>query len=334
MNKKRDNLFLNRDLDYNPYFPQDEDFFDIAKAELKVDYQRYRNKPEFSVVIPTFNKKGSLRFVLASVFNQNYPKPKYEIIAVDDGSRDGTSELIEKIKPNCNFKYIYWPRKNIKPKKEYKKWAKFYNRVGPARNIGIRYSQGDVVLFNDADILMAKDCLGRHSQYHHKDRDIIVRGFRMLLSRKFKPDLTKVKNISSFEKIAKPEKPDDERKIHCRLHNLSEEGWQRVATPNLSIRKEHLEKVGGFSRDFVFWGFEDVDLGYRLKGLGLKLIWDDKIKVYHLHHLRESGSKLNDLIAFKIGANILYNKYLDDEIRVIFTDVIKRRWKKYVNFSH
>lgn len=334
VNKKTNETFRSRDLGFNPYLPKDKDFFDIEKAELKLDYKKYNHRLQFSIIIPTFNKKQSLGFVLAAIFSQNYPKSKYEVIVVDDGSSDGTWKLVEKIKPNCNFKYIYWPRRNIKPKKEYQKWARFYNRVGPARNIGIKHSRGDIILFNDADILMARDCLEKHSRYHHRDRNIIVRGFRMLLPKTFKPDLIKVKNISSFENIVKPEKPADERKIHCRFYDLSEEGWQRVATPNLSIRKEHLEKIGGFSRDFVFWGFEDVDLGYRLKRSGLRLIWDDKIKVYHLYHLRESGSKFNDLMAFKIGANILYNKYLDDEIRVIFTDAAKRRWGKYVNFSH
>jgi len=97
-------------------------------------------------------------------------------------------------------------------------------------------------------------------------------------------------------------------------------------TANLSIRRKYLEEVGGFDKDFVFWGFEDTDLGYRLgKKFNLGFIWDDRIKVYHLYHPREAGDKLNDLFAFKIGADIFYHKYLDEEIYNLYKDAIMGR---------
>jgi len=329
------NKLFSVDLKYNPYLPQDSDFFDVKKVELKMDYRKFQSKPRFSIIIPTFNKKKSLKFVLNNFFKQNYPKSKYEVIIVDDGSNDKTFESIRKIKPTCNFKYFYWPRKKIKLKDEYKKWAKFYNRVGSARNIGINHAQGKIILFNDADILVDKNCLKRHQTYHDKYSNIIVRGFRMLLPKGFRPNLIKIEDYKLLRKISGSEKPDEERILHCRLYNLSREGWQRIVTSNLSLKKKYIEKIDGFSRDFVFWGFEDVDLGYRLKQLNLKFIWDDKIKVYHLYHPREAGNKLKDYQVFKIGANILYNKYQDKEIIKIFTDVINRRFnKRYVDFSN
>lgn len=305
-----------KDLKYNPYLPEDLDFFDINRAELKIDFKKYRSRPVFSVVIPTLNKKNSLELVLDSFLKQDYPKPKYEIIIIDDGSTDRTLESIKNIEPNCNFKYFYWPRKKIKVKKEYSQWAKFYNRAGPARNIGLKNAQGKIILFNDADILVSRDCLKKHQAYHNKSSNIIVRGFRIFLP---KADFLD-------KKTSYPEKSGREKKISCRMYNLTDEGWYRFITSNLSIGKKYLDKIGGFSRDFVFWGFEDVDLGYRLsKTFKLRFVWDDKIKVFHLWHPRESGSREKDLLAIKTGTNILYNKYLDKEIIHIFTDVIKRR---------
>jgi len=322
-------VLTDENLEYNPYLPQDFDFFDVAKAELKIDFEKYKVRPKFSIIIPTFNKKDSLKFVLNNFFKQNYPKSQYEIIIVDDGSNDKTLQVIKKIRPTCNFKYFYWPRKKIKVKEEFKKFAKFYNRVGPARNIGIKHAQGKIVLFNDADILVTKNCLKKHQVYHQRYSNIIVRGFRMFLPEKFNPNFEKIENFSYLDKISSQEKPDDEMKLHCRMYNLSKKGWQRVVTSNLSIRKKYLEKVNGFSRDFVFWGFEDVDLGYRLsKKLNLKFVWDDKIKVYHLHHSKESGGELNDLLIFWFNTNILYRKYLDEEIYKIFRDAILYRLDK------
>ena len=327
MIKKKDKILLSRDLGYNPYLPEDSEFFNINKAELKINFKKYKSRPEFSIIIPSFNKKDSLRFIMNNFFKQSYPKSKYEIIVIDDGSNDKTLESIEKIRPTCNFRYFYWPRKKIKIKKEYKKWAKFYNRTGPSRNIGINNAQGKIILFNDADILVNKDCLKKHQVYHNKHNNIIVRGFQMLLPKEFRTNLTKINDFKLLKRLSSLEKPDNKRKLYCRMYNLFEEGWHRVITANLSVRKKYLEKVNGFSRDFIFWGFEDVDLGYRLsRAFKLKFIWDDKIKVYHLYHSREAGNKTSDLLAFKIGANILYNKYKDKEIIRIFTDAIDRRF--------
>jgi glycosyltransferase involved in cell wall biosynthesis len=314
------NKILKRDLDFNLYLPEDLGFFDTGTAEIKIDFKKHKSKPVFSVIIPTFNKKSSLRFVLDNLFKQDYPKSRYEIIVIDDGSNDKTLESVKKIKPTCNFKYFYWPRKRIAMKREFRQWAKFYNRVGLVRNIGVENSNGEIILFNDADILTEKDCLKKHHQYHLKESKIIVRGFRMLLPKGAGFDA---------RKKARPEKPEDEKILHCRMHNLTQEGWHRVVTSNLSIRKKHLEKVGGFSRDFIFWGFEDADLGYRLsKSLKLKFIWDANIKVYHFWHPREAGNERRHFLAFKTGASIMYNKYLDDEIISVFNEAARRRFKK------
>lgn len=306
-------VLTNRELEYNPYLPKDLSFFDTKTADLKVDFKKNQTKPKFSIVIPTYNRKNNLKMVLNKFFKQDYPKSKYEIIVVDDGSKDNTLGMAKKLKPTCNFKYFYWPRNEKKLDKKIKKWNKFYNRAGFSRNIGINNSKGETVLFNDSDILVEKDCLRRHEKYHRKYQNIIVRGFRIFLP--------------GF----KPEKSEYEKKLHCRMHDLSKEGWQRVVTSNLSVRRKFLEKIGGFDKDFVFWGFEDVDLGYRLSQLKMKFIWDDKIKVYHLTHLKEHRGPLADLSSLWLGANILYRKHLDEEIYNVFSDVILRRLDNYIS---
>ena len=310
-------ILIDQNLEYNPYLPQDVNFFDTNRARLEINFKKYKRQPRFSIVIPTFNKKDNLKFILHNFFNQDYPKSKYEIIVIDDGSDDKTLQSIRKMKPTCNFKYFYWPRKKI---------AKFYNRAGPARNIGINNAQGEIILFNDADILVAKSCLKKHDSYHRRYSNIIIRGFRMFLPKEFVPSIKKIENFAFLNKMAKPEKTERGRRLHCRLHDLSIEGWQRIVTSNLSLRKKYLEKVGGFNADFVFWGSEDVDLGYRLsRTFKLKFIWDDKMNVYHLYHPKESGGELSSLLIFWTAANLLYRKYLDEDIYNIVRDVILHR---------
>lgn len=312
------------------YLPNDTSFFDTSKAQLKIEKVIHKERPRFSIIIPSFNRKKYLKFVLSNFFNQNYPKSQYEIIVIDDGSKDKTFESIKNLKPTCNFKYFYWPRKKIPLKKEFKKWAKFYNRAGPARNIGIKHAHGEIILFNDSDILVAKNCLKKHEHRHQEYDNIIVRGIRRYLTKQFRASLKNISQTKILRPNSYPEKPKEEQLLHYRLYNLSEKGWHRVVTSNLSIRKKYLEKVKGFSPDFIFWGFEDVDLGYRLKKLDLKLIWDKEITVYHLPHAKETDSKLKELAILWLGANILYKKYADEEIYRIYRDVIIRRLNKLI----
>jgi len=165
-----------------------------------------------------------------------------------------------------------------------------------------------------------------------KYSNIIVRGFRMYLADNLVRLKRKKINLTTLD--SQPEKSEREANLHCRMYNLSQEGWQRIVTSNLSIKRRFLEEVGGFSRDFVFWGFEDVDLGYRLAKSNMKFVWDKKIKVYHINHSRESN--LDMINAFWLGANILYRKYLDEEIYRVYSDVILHNLDKniYENISH
>jgi len=322
--RERINILTGDCLEYNPYISQEaaSNIFNTETAELKIEVKKYKNKPKFSIIIPTFNKKDNLGLVLNNFFRQDYPKSKYEIIVVDDGSNDRTFQSLKKLRPPCNFRYFYWPRKKVRVKDDFKKWAKFYNRAGLARNIGIKHAEGEIILFNDSDILPAKDCLKRHEKHHNRYSNIIVRAFRMQVPPDFNLAAEKAADFKLLDKIATPERIKEIRIQQCRMYNLSKEGWQKIITANLSIRKKHLELAGGFGDDFVFWGFEDVDLGYRLKKFKMKFLWDDKIKVYHLEHPREFGGKLNELMTFWLGMNILYRKYLDEEIFDIYSKVI------------
>ncbi len=101
-------------------------------------------KIDISVVIATYNRKNLLEKTLESLINQSYPKDKYEVLVVDDGSSDGTEEMInEMMALHQNMRYI-----------------KTGNQ-GPAasRNVGINNAKGDIVAFIDDDCLADRDWL-------------------------------------------------------------------------------------------------------------------------------------------------------------------------------
>ncbi|HRY30249.1 MAG TPA: glycosyltransferase family 2 protein [Elusimicrobiota bacterium] len=95
-----------------------------------------KNSPRVSVIIPTRNSLRTLREALKSVFRQTYPF--YEIVVVDDASRDGTARALAPMAQAGRLRYI-----------------KLRRPVGAAeaRNIGIRATKTPFVAFLDADDL-------------------------------------------------------------------------------------------------------------------------------------------------------------------------------------
>jgi len=101
--------------------------------------------PKISVIIPAYQHGKELPDCLESIFNQTL-KPA-EIIAVNDGSTDDTSEILEQYK-----------NRGVKVIKQENKGA------NSARNRGFDESSGDFVIFCDADIIMRPYCLEKMFQ--------------------------------------------------------------------------------------------------------------------------------------------------------------------------
>jgi glycosyltransferase involved in cell wall biosynthesis len=114
-----------------------------------------RSEPTISVVIPTYNRKELLENCVNSLFNQTYPKDGYDILVIDDGSDDGTEDLLDGIIKNapCELRYL---------KQEHK---------GPAsaRNLGIKNSKGEIVAFIDDDCIADENWLENISMCFNED---------------------------------------------------------------------------------------------------------------------------------------------------------------------
>jgi len=95
--------------------------------------------PLISVIIPVFNGELFIADAIHSVFAQKYEP--LEIIVVDDGSTDGTAELVKSIPGN--LRYFYQENAG----------------VAKARNKGLEMAKGDLIAFIDADDVWVKNKL-------------------------------------------------------------------------------------------------------------------------------------------------------------------------------
>jgi glycosyltransferase involved in cell wall biosynthesis len=94
-----------------------------------------------SVIIPTLNRAHIIKETLNSVQKQSYKN--WECIIIDDGSTDGTDEIIQEyLNADLRFIYVHRPETRIKG-------------AATCRNIGVENSTGDYIQFLDSDDLIA-----------------------------------------------------------------------------------------------------------------------------------------------------------------------------------
>lgn len=112
-----------------------------------------------SFIVPVYNTKNHLERCIASLIEQDIPMSDYEIILVNDGSTDSTAQLINDLeKKHLNIKSLH----------------KENGGANSARNVGLKYAQGEYIWFVDSDDVIKLNCLsGLLSYAEEKDLDYV-----------------------------------------------------------------------------------------------------------------------------------------------------------------
>lgn len=116
-----------------------------------------------SVIIPVYNAEKTLEYCLKSVLDQTYTN--YEIIIINDGSKDDSQKIIDKYTRTFPGKIRAFQQVN--------------SGVAIARNKGIEYSQGKFIFFMDNDDYIDKDYLSRFTnEIQRNGADVVIGGYR------------------------------------------------------------------------------------------------------------------------------------------------------------
>jgi len=112
--------------------------------QKSLNYKIMTKYIKYSIIIPTFNSSLYIKECINSILQQKHGDFFYEIIIIDDCSTDNTNEIISSLESNTEIK-LFKTIKNSGP--------------GIARNIGIKKSTGDWILFLDSDDKLEKNGL-------------------------------------------------------------------------------------------------------------------------------------------------------------------------------
>ncbi len=171
------------------------------------------------------------------------PATAYEVVLVNDGSPDETPQVIERLRPLARCGFTVIHQENA--------------GLARARNAGLARSNGARIAFIDDDVLPTPLFVAEHLRSDERDGDVIVRGA--------------VINTATFDRLPPP--------VWSPLNYSGNYFW----TTNVSVRRERLDRAGGrFDDSFAEYGWEDVELGMRLRELGTKGVFNKRALAFHL----------------------------------------------------
>lgn len=201
----------------------------------------------YSIVIPAFNAERSIEGLIASLECQDVARDKYEIIVVDDGSRDGTADVVRRF-PDV----ILLTQHNRGP--------------AAARNLGAKHAQGDLILFTDSDCEAPPDWISQMVAPMHDPNVIGAKGAYLTRQSSVVAQFIQAEYEEKYRIMARRESIDF------------------IDTYAAAYRKDVFQKYGGFDEEYL--GAEDAEFSYRLSQDGLRMIFVPNAIVYHLFTVR------------------------------------------------
>jgi GT2 family glycosyltransferase len=239
--------------------------------------------PEISVVVPTYNRFETLQHVVPTLLAQDLAPSQYELLICDSRSSDGTAEYLARVRAvHDNVRHLPGD----------------YAGRAAARNAGIEGARGGIVLFNDADILASPDLLSTHLRRHREREHIAVVGLEV-----------QVKDLAEYAY----QREHPEARGHLHPPSRKKLSWLYFLTGNASVRRDDLLLAGCFDESFTGYGHEDLELGYRLRAIGVEILYEPRAVNYHCQDVAYEDQKSKMRLAGRSSARF-YRKHPDFEV--------------------
>lgn len=202
-----------------------------------------------TIQLCTYNRAHLLGRVLDACFEQTVPRECYEVVLVDDGSSDDTARIIAAARERATCAFTVIAQANA--------------GLARARNAGIARARGERIIFIDDDVLPIPSFVAAHLASHRRAPRAIVRGA--------------VINTESFERLPTP------------TWTWANYSGNFFWTSNVSVPLATLRRGGNFTEAFREYGWEDIELGLRLRAAGVRAVFNRYAVAFHYKPRPRSG---------------------------------------------
>lgn len=276
---------------------------------------------DLSVIIINYNTKKMTEELIDSILDLSIAL-RYEIVVVDNSSFE-SEKIDNRFGSKKNIKIVF--TKN--------------NGFGAACNEGAKVATGKKLLFINSDIVFEGDVFSTCVSYMNSNTDIGILGCKLVLKngeldhgckRGFPTPLASFCYYLKLDKIFRGSKKCGAYK----LSYLSDEEINEVDAVSgafLMIKKNLFDEIGGFDETFFMYG-EDLDLCFRVKQQGMKIVYFPKAVVTHLKGQSGLNTKSKVVLYHFYNAMIIfYDKHYKPRYNWFLTRIIHFTiWSKYL----
>ncbi len=296
----------------NNYTALEATYHEATSSDLVLDPYRsvFNSGPELtlsaSVVIPAWNASDTLEQCLIAIeqstFNRKHQE-RLEVVVVDDGSTDGTWELLQRMRLNVRLKGV----------------RQGHHSRAHTQNTGIAVAEGDVIVCCDADMILTPFCIEEMVRRHQVLDRVMLVGFRGDVQRddpRIQPEGLREhlpRFLPPFERdvrlnygVGWPESmcrdTDHLKRLGEGKHLIMPDGvrWtlaNMVFGALFSLARRDFTAMDGYDERFYGWGCEDTLVGVRALALENYIIPVYPAAGLHIAHGDRSARKWQEFAA-------------------------------------
>jgi glycosyltransferase involved in cell wall biosynthesis len=202
-----------------------------------------------TIQLCTYNRAALLARVLDACFDQTVEEDAYEIVLVDDGSTDETADVIERARQRATCALTVTRQPN--------------SGLARARNTGIAQACGERIVFIDDDVLPLPNFVEEHLRAGKRHPHAIVRGGAI--------------EVENLDDLPPP------------IWSIKNYSGNYFWTTNVSVPLATIRAIGGFDESFSEYGWEDIDVGLRLRSSSVRAVFHPSALVYHFKPRPRAG---------------------------------------------